>query len=244
MVVKPSELAPLTTLMVGKLFDEGCRVAVVARRVELLEDLAGTIVAAGSHRPMVVQQDLLAPGAAGLVWEAVQSRWGGVDILVNNAGGSRPASWDATEEEWAAGTTLNFEVARQLAVRCLPAMRAQQWGRIINITGINEPARVNIATVAKAALHSWSKGLSREVAKDGITVNCVPPGRINTEQILQRVHPDARGRQELIEQNVPIGYFGEAADIAHVVAFLASPLARYITGEVIHVDGGMHRAAG
>jgi len=123
-------------------------------------------------------------------------------------------------------------------------MRTQRFGRIINITGANEPPNVNIASVAKAALHNWAKGLSRELARDGITVNCLPPGRINSEQILERLHPTPENRRAFIDANIPIGYFGEPEDMAYLVAFLASPLARYITGEVIHVDGGMHRFAG
>jgi 3-oxoacyl-[acyl-carrier protein] reductase len=133
---------------------------------------------------------------------------------------------------------------RRLTNQFIPTMRGQRWGRIINITGANEPPGINIASVAKAALHNWAKGLSRELAADGITVNCLPPGRINSEQILERLHPTEENRQAFIAANIPIGFFGEPEDMAHLIAFLASPLARYITGEVIHVDGGMHRFAG
>ena len=109
-------------------------------------------------------------------------------------------------------------------------------GRIINITGANEPPGVNIASVAKAALHNWAKGLSRELAPAGITINCLPPGRINSEQILERLHPTPDNRRTFIDANIPVGYFGEPEDMAYLVAFLASPFARYITGEVIHVE--------
>jgi 3-oxoacyl-[acyl-carrier protein] reductase len=174
----------------------------------------------------------------------VLHEFGGLDVLVNNAGSSRPVPWNATEEQWHEGMRLNFELVRRLTNEFIPTMRAQGFGRIINITGANEPPAVNIASVAKAALHNWAKGLSRELARDGITVNCLPPGRINSEQILERLHPTAENRRGFIDANIPIGYFGEPEDMAYLVAFLASPLARYITGEVIHVDGGMHRFAG
>jgi 3-oxoacyl-[acyl-carrier protein] reductase len=223
---------------------EGCRVAIVARRSNLLEELAQEIEAAGDATPLVMAEDLTAAGAPERIRDRVLAAFGRLDVLVNNAGGSRPVPWNASEEEWREGMTLNFELVRRLTNQFIPGMRRQRWGRIINITGANEPPGVNIASVAKAALHNWAKGLSRELAADGITVNCLPPGRINSEQILNRLHPTPENRRSFIAANIPIGYFGEPEDMAYLIAFLASPLARYITGEVIHVDGGMHRFAG
>jgi 3-oxoacyl-[acyl-carrier protein] reductase len=223
---------------------EGCRLAIVARRAALLEELADEIEAAGGARPIVVAEDLTAPGAPEAIRERILAALGHLDILVNNAGSSRPVAWDASDEQWREGMTLNFELARRLTVQFVAGMQSRRWGRIINITGANEPPGVNIASVAKAALHNWAKGLSRELAPHGITVNCLPPGRINSEQILHRLHPTPENRQAFIDANIPIGFFGEPEDMAYLIAFLASPLARYITGEVIHVDGGMHRFAG
>lgn len=223
---------------------EGCRVAIVARRASLLDELADEVAAAGHTRPLVLAEDLTAEDAPKRIKERVLGEFGGLDVLVNNAGSSRPVPWDATEEQWQEGMRLNFELVRLLTNQFIPAMRARGFGRIINITGANEPFGVNIASVAKAGLHNWAKGLSRELAQDGITVNCVPPGRINSEQILERLHPTVENRRAFIAANIPVGYFGEPEDMAYLVAFLASPLARYITGEVIHVDGGMHRFAG
>jgi 3-oxoacyl-[acyl-carrier protein] reductase len=223
---------------------EGCRVAILARRANLLDELAREIEGAGGTRPLIVAEDLTAAGAPERVRERVLAEFGGLDVLVNNAGSSRPVKWNASEEQWLEGMTLNFELVRRLTNQFVPTMRAQKWGRIINITGANEPPGVNIASVAKAALHNWAKGLSRELAPDGITINCLPPGRINSEQILGRLHPTAENRKAFIDANIPIGFFGEPEDMGYLVAFLASPLARYITGEVIHVDGGMHRFAG
>jgi 3-oxoacyl-[acyl-carrier protein] reductase len=223
---------------------EGCRVAVLARRENLLVELGDEIEGAGGERPLILAEDLTSQDAPERIRDKVLETFDGLDILVNNAGGSRPVAWDASEEQWHEGMTLNFDLVRRLTVQFIPKMRQQKWGRIINITGANEPPGVNIASVAKAALHNWAKGLSRELAPDGITVNCLPPGRINSEQILNRLHPSRENRQTFIDANIPIGFFGEPEDMAYLIAFLASPLARYITGEVIHVDGGMHRFAG
>jgi 3-oxoacyl-[acyl-carrier protein] reductase len=223
---------------------EGCRVAILARRESLLDELATEIERAGRERPLIIVEDLTAPGAPERIRERVLAGFGGLDVLVNNAGGSRPVKWDANEDQWLEGMTLNFDLVRRLTNQFIADMRTQRWGRIINVTGANEPPNVNIASVAKAALHNWAKGLSRELALDGITVNCLPPGRINSEQILGRLHPTPENRQAFIDANIPIGFFGEPEDMAYLIAFLASPLARYITGEIIHVDGGMHRFAG
>jgi 3-oxoacyl-[acyl-carrier protein] reductase len=223
---------------------EGCRLAVVARRESLLEELSDEIEDDGFEAPVIIAEDLTNAGAPERIRERIVAAFGALDILVNNAGGSRPVKWDAPLADWQEGMTLNFELVRQLTNQFIPLMRERKWGRIINITGANEPPGVNIASVAKAALHNWAKGLSRELASDGITVNCLPPGRINSEQILNRLHPTDENRKAFIAANIPIGYFGEPEDMAYLIAFLASPLARYITGEVIHVDGGMHRFAG
>jgi 3-oxoacyl-[acyl-carrier protein] reductase len=121
----------------------------------------------------------------------------------------------------------------------LDQMIARKWGRIINITGKSEPSGVNGAFCAKAAMHSFAKGLSREVGPFGITVNSIPPGQINSEQIRKNYSPERRKHME--ETEIPVGTFGEPEDIANLVAYLCSPLARYITGTIIPVDGGQRR---
>jgi len=214
---------------------EGVKLAVVARRRNLLEELESEL----KTKLVIIEQDFLQPGAAQRIAEKALAGLGSIDILINNAGGSRKFTLDSSEEQWEEALTLNFTRQRQLAHRLLPQMMAKKWGRIVNITGKSEPEGLNGAFAAKAAMHSWAKGLSREVGKHGITVNCIPPGRIISEQILRNYPPEYRKKQS--EEEIPVGEYGQPADIANLVCFLASPLARYITGAVIPVDGGLRR---
>jgi 3-oxoacyl-[acyl-carrier protein] reductase len=218
---------------------EGVHVAVVARRTELLEMLSGEIAAAGGRRPVLIRQDLMAEDAASCLCDAALGALGRVDILVNNAGGSRVLPIDAPEERWVEAMTLNFTRQRQIAHALLPQMIERRWGRIINITGKSEPEHLNAAFSAKAAVHAWAKGLSREVGQFGITVNSIPPGRIMSEQIRRNYPEDFR--KQFAETEIPVRYWGEPEDLAVMAVFLASPLARYVTGTVIPVDGGLRR---
>jgi len=221
------------------LAQEGVRLAVMARRRELLETLAAEIEDAGGRRPALIQQDIMAPDAAERISAAAIAALGPVEILMNCAGGSRPMKLDAPEERWEEAITLNFTRQRQLTHALLPQMMARNWGRIINITGKSEPDGINAAFAAKAAMHSWAKGLSRDVGRHGITVNSIAPGRIISEQILRNYPPEERKRHS--EAEIPVGEYGQPEDLAVLAVFLASPLARYITGTVIPVDGGLRR---
>jgi 3-oxoacyl-[acyl-carrier protein] reductase len=218
---------------------EGARLAIVARRRPLLETLVAEIEGAGGTAPVLIEQDVLRDGAPQAIAAAALDGLGSVDILVNNAGGSRPFALDATEAQWHEAIALNFTRPRQLTLALVPQMIERGWGRIVNITGKSEPEGINGAFCAKAAMHSFAKGLSREVGRHGITVNSIPPGRIMSEQILRNYTPEYRQWQS--EHEIPVGDYGQPEDIAHLVCFLASPLARYITGTVIPVDGGLRR---
>ena len=122
-------------------------------------------------------------------------------------------------------------------------MKEARWGRIINLTGALTGAKLNAAGPAKAALATWSRTLAFELGPFGITVNTIAPGRINSVQILTKLHPTEQSRADYIRQNIPAGYFGEPEDVGRLAAFLASPLARYISGAAIPVDGGAVRMA-
>jgi 3-oxoacyl-[acyl-carrier protein] reductase len=221
---------------------EGARVCVAARRRPLLEELAREIVATGAAAPVIIEIDVMPEGAAAKLAEAAARELGAIDILVNSAGGSNPPlPIDAPEERWQEAMTLNFTRLRQLTHALLPGMIGRKWGRVVNISGKSEPERMIAAHPAKAAIHAWSKGLSREVGRHGITVNCIPPGRIMSEQIRRKYSPEFRAKQSAEE--IPMGRYGEPEDLAALAVFLASPVAGYITGAVLPVDGGLRRYA-
>jgi 3-oxoacyl-[acyl-carrier protein] reductase len=221
---------------------EGVKICIAARRKPLLEELAKEIAAAGGAQPDIIEIDMMEPGAPAKLAKAAQQALGGVDILVNSAGGSKPAlPIDAPEALWEESMTLNFTRIRQLTHALLPGMIGKNWGRVINISGKSEPERMIAAHPAKAAIHAWSKGLSREVGKHGITVNCIPPGRIMSEQIRRKYSPEFRAKQSAEE--IPVGRYGEPEELAALAVFLASPVACYITGAVLPVDGGLRRYA-
>jgi 3-oxoacyl-[acyl-carrier protein] reductase len=218
---------------------EGVKMAVVARRRELLEQLAQEIVAAGGAKPAIIVADMMAPDSPTRIRDEAAAALGSIDILVNCAGASKPLPVDAGDDKWDEAMTLNFTRVRQLTHAVLPQMQARRFGRVINITGKSEPDRLNAAFAAKAGIHAWSKGLSKEIGKQGITVNCVAPGRIMSEQI-RRLYPEPE-RQALSDTEIAVGRYGEPEDVALVVTLLASPRAEYYTGIVVPVDGGLRR---
>jgi 3-oxoacyl-[acyl-carrier protein] reductase len=221
---------------------EGVRLCVVARRRNLLEELSREIAAAGGPAPAIIEADVMPEGAVDKIAAEAHRQLGHIDILINSAGGSQPAlPVDAPESKWLEAMTLNFVRVRQLTHATLPGMIERRWGRVINISGKSEPERLIAATPAKAAVHAWSKGLSREVGKHGITVNCIQPGRIMSEQIRRKYPPEFRAKQSAEE--IPVGRYGEPEELASLAVFLASPVARYITGTVMPVDGGLRRYA-
>ncbi|UZE09953.1 SDR family NAD(P)-dependent oxidoreductase [Pseudomonas sp. B21-053] len=216
---------------------EGVQVMGVARSADLLQSLVEEIREAGDLVPLTLIQDFVAPDAPQRIAAAALERLQHVDILINCAGGSRPMAIDAPESEWIEGMTLNFDRHRQLTQQLLAQFIERKSGTIINISGNLEPEVVNAAIVAKAGLVAWSKGLSEQLGQYGVTVNCVQPGLIDTAQI-RRLYP-GDARRDFAERNIALGDFGEPIDVANAVTFLASPLAHYITGTIVTVDGGM-----
>jgi 3-oxoacyl-[acyl-carrier protein] reductase len=223
------------------LAQEGCRLAIVARGEAGLNSLAQEITAAGGEAPLVLPCDLMDPATPLALREKVLSHFGALDILVNNAGGSRPFEGLGTAAQWDEAMYLNFHAGRELAHAFVEDMKGRGFGRIINITGADEPVAINGAVPPNGAVHIWAKALSRMLAPHGVTVNSIPPGRIHSEQLDHRLLSTPEAQARWVAENCPAGYIGEPEDLAALVAFLSSPRARYITGQVIYVDGGARR---
>lgn len=174
------------------------------------------------------------------VVSSIESEFDAPDILVNNAGITRDnLLMRMKDEEWDDIINTNLTPIFKLSKRCLRAMTKARWGRIINITsvvGVMGNAGQSNYAAAKAGVIGFSKSLAREVGTRGITVNSIAPGFIDTD--MTKDLPEAH-KTALLE-NVPLKRLGEAEEIAAAVSFLASPLAGYITGETLHVNGGMY----
>jgi 3-oxoacyl-[acyl-carrier protein] reductase len=220
---------------------EGVRVCIAARRGNLLDELAAEIVAAGGKPPHVVAIDIMEEDAPQQLVRAALAGLGRIDILANCAGGGGGKFAITTPEEtWQREITINYTRVRQVTLAAVPGMVANKWGRIINITGKSEsPRGLYGATAPKAALHGFSKGLSNEVGKHGVTVNCLAPGKIMSEQILRK--HNAEERRQFAEAEIPVGRYGTPEELARLAVFLSSPHAGFITGTVIPVDGGLRR---
>ena len=216
---------------------EGVKVAAVARRLNLLEELSVEITKKGGQKPVLIEADLYPDNAAEEIAVKALKALGRVDILANAAGGSRPLPLNASKEEWMEGLTLNFFRLRELTEALMEGMQKNGYGRVINLTGTREPRNLNAAHAAKAAVHVWSKGLSKVVARDGVTVNCIQPGKLRSEQIDKR-WPTAEARKEWAKKEVPMERMGEPHELADLAVFLSSPRASYITGNIIAFDGG------
>lgn len=173
---------------------------------------------------------------------SVREEYGDVDVLVNNAGIlSNNKAADTTPGEWRRIMAINLDGAFYLSSECLPAMKKKGWGRIVNICSLAAKTGGLTAgtayTASKGGLTALTFSLARESAGAGVTVNGISPAYIRTPMVTEQLNESQR--QKLLAE-IPVGRFCEAEEVAHVVRFLVSPLAGFITGEIIDINGGLH----
>jgi 3-oxoacyl-[acyl-carrier protein] reductase len=215
---------------------QGARLAVSGSNVEKLEAFRGGL--GGDHVALACN---LSDSAAvdALVPQAVEALGGKLDILVNNAGVTRDnLAMRMKDEEWSDVIRINLEAAFRLARAALKPMMRARHGRIISITSVvgatGNPGQANYAA-SKAGLVGMSKALAQEVASRNITVNCIAPGFIASA--MTDALPEAQ--KEALMGRIPAGRLGEGNDVAAAAVYLASREAGYVTGQTLHVNGGM-----
>ena len=217
------------------LYAQGASIGLSGTREAVLRDLAAELGA----RAHVLPCDLSDAAAVEALPKQAEEAMGQIDILVNNAGLTRDNLFmRMKDEEWDTVLAVNLTSAFKLSRGVLRGMMKRRWGRIISITSVvgvtGNPGQGNYAA-SKAGMIGMSKSLAQEIASRGITVNCVAPGMIKTAMT------DALddGQRERLLNAIPAGRLGDSADVANCVLFLASGEAAYVTGQTLHVNGGM-----
>jgi 3-oxoacyl-[acyl-carrier protein] reductase len=180
-------------------------------------------------------------GAAGeALVDAMVKEYGGLQVLVNNAGITRDnLAMRMKDDEWDAVIEANLKGVFRMSRAVMRTMMKQRYGRIINITSVvgasGNPGQANYAA-AKAGVAGMTRALARELGSRNITVNCIAPGFIETDMTANL----GEAQQKALLDQIPLGHLGKPSDIAHAVAYLASTGASYVTGQELHVNGGMY----
>ena len=195
-------------------------------------------IAEASGKAEAFGADIEKPHEIADLFTQMEEKLGPVDILVNNAGIHQhlPVE-ELAYEDWLRVVQVNLNAAFVTCKRAIPGMKERGWGRIVNISSINAFGGTSVEChygATKAALVGLTKALALETAPHGITVNAIAPGAIDTDML----DADRPGRREKLTAHIPVGRIGTPEDIAHAAVFLASPRASFITGHVIHVNGG------
>ena len=217
------------------LHSAGAHVGISGRNEQKLEALAGEL----SDRVSVLPADLSQDDAIASLVAAADEAMGQIDILVNNAGLTRDGlSMRMSDEDWQTVIDVNMSATFKLAKAVQRGMMKRKSGRIINIASVvgvtGNPGQCNYVA-SKAGMIGWSKAMAAEIASRGITVNCIAPGFIATAMTDALTDE----QKEKINATIPAGKMGESEDIAAAAAYLASDEAGYITGQTLHINGGM-----
>jgi 3-oxoacyl-[acyl-carrier protein] reductase len=231
---------------------EGAAVALMARGQEALDKAVAEITARG-NRAVGLSADLEQWPAVARAAQAARAQLGPIDILVNNCGGPPPLRVIGIAPEiWETQFQAMVMAFIRLTELMLPDMRKRKWGRIINVASesvIQPIAQIAISNTLRAAVVGWAKTLANEVAADGITVNTMLPGAFQTDRVaqMQRLASEREGitPEEFLTRSargIPVGRLGKPSEFGAMAAFLASPLAGYITGSTIRLDGGSIRS--
>ena len=218
---------------------EGCRVTMLARTPDHLERAAARVPDA-----LTVAGDVRDQTAIESAVERTVAERGRLDIIVNNAGGPPPGTFESTPEEaWVEAFELSLNSAVRLTRLALPHLKASGRGRVVNITSwsVREPIpNLTLSNAIRPGVVGWAKTLSHELGPDGITVNTIAPGKIDTPRAREiwehTPDPDAARTRDLAA--IPARRMGDPAEVGAAVAFLCSQQAAYITGVVLPVDGG------
>ncbi|MES0032289.1 SDR family NAD(P)-dependent oxidoreductase [Mesorhizobium sp. M0040] len=216
----------------------GAQVAVLDLLPKAAEALASRI----GHGAVAVGVDLAVESSTRAAAEKVLQHFGSVDILVNNAGIlSNHKMADTSIEEWRRVNIVNVEAAFLLAQIFLPGMRSKRWGRVVNISSYAAKSGGLTAgtaySVSKSAMIGLTFSIARETAGQGVTSNAIAPAYVMSPMVSEQLNDEQRAAQLA---QIPVGRFCEPQEVAHTVSFLASPLAGFITGEVIDMNGGLH----
>ena len=231
---------------------EGAAVAICARGKEDLKRTAQEIAEDTGSRVLAVTADVTVTRDVLNLVDTVVRNLGRLDILVNNAGGPPPGpSLTFSDEDWRAALELNLLSTVRLTRAAVPHMKANGWGRIINLTSVAVKQPIPdlvLSNAARSGVIALAKTLALELAPDGITVNSVCPGFTRTERVLElaqaRAEREGMDLEEVLaayERQIPMGRMGRPEELAALVSFLASERAAYITGTAVQVDGGYVR---
>ncbi len=232
---------------------EGAKVTICARDAEALNKTRDEMVAAGAD-VLAIPADMTNSTDIDNIVQQTVDHFGGLHILVCNAGGPPPGYFpDFDDEAWEKAFNLTLMSTVRLIRAALPHMQAAQWGRILNITSrsVKEPVdNLLLSNSVRASVHGLAKTLANQVGKDGITVNNIMPGYIQTDRVNQLVTANAEksgvSEEEIIADfanSIPVGRIGQPEEFGALMAFLASEKTGYINGTSILIDGGMVKAS-